>query len=284
MWPLGDRRPDVDRALRRGDLDADLAQGGDDEVAAARVGLVHPLQRAARALQGGGAGQLHRLEEAGVDVGLQPPVGLDRLGVAEDRGAAPAGHVEALGEREDLDADLLGAGRGEEAGRDVAVVGRLRVGVVVDDEDLVLAGEGDDHLEEALGDDRAGRVVRVVEEHQPRLGGDVGGDRAEVGREAELGDQRQQLRRRAGEDRAAGVDRVAGVGGEGDVAGVEEGEAEVVDALLGADRRDHLGLGVDLDPEAAVVEVGEGLAELARGRGCSGTGGWPGRRPPPASP
>ena len=66
----------------------------------------------------------------------------------------------------------------------------------------------------------------------------------------------------AGQDRAAGVDRVAGVGGERDAAGVEEGEAEVVDALLGADRRDHLGLGVDLDPEALAVEVGEGLAEL----------------------
>ena len=64
------------------------------------------------------------------------------------------------------------------------------------------------------------------------------------------GDQRQQLGAGPGEDRPPGVDRVAGVGGEGHVAGVEEGEAEVVDALLGADRRDHLRLGIDLDPEA----------------------------------
>src|SRR5690606_28384963 len=46
-------------------------------------------------------------------------------------------------------------------------------------------------------------------------------------------------------------------------------EAEVVDALLRADRRDDLALGVDLDAEAAVVEAREGLAELgaAAGRG-----------------
>ena len=87
-------------------------------------------------------------------------------------------------------------------------------------------------------------------------------ERVEVGHEAELRLQRQQHRLGAREQRAAGVDGVAGVGGEGDVARVEEGEAEVVDALLGADRRDHLGLGVDLDAEAAVVEAGERVAEL----------------------
>ena len=132
----------------------------------------------------------------------------------------------------------------------------------MDDEDVVLAGERDDQLEEALGDDRAGRVVGVVEEHQARLRRGIRRHGAEVGGEAQLGQQRQQLRLRPGEHRPAGVDGVAGVGGERDVAGVEEGEAEVVDALLGADRRDHLALGVDLDPEAAVVELGEGLAEL----------------------
>ncbi len=263
---LGDRGPDVDRALRRGDLDADLAERRDDQVAAAGVGRVLLGERLGRACQRGDAGQLQRLVEARVDVGLQPPVGLDRVGVAEDRGDPPAGHVVALGEREDLHPDLLGAGRGEEAGRDVAVVGRLRVSVVVDDEDLVLAGKGDDFLEEPVGDDRPGRVVRVVDEHHLRLLERGGRDRREVGREAPLRQQRQQLGGRPVEQRPAGVDRVAGVGGERDVARVEEGVAEVVDALLGADRRDHLARRVDLDPEAPVVEAGEGLAELVAAR------------------
>ena len=126
----------------------------------------------------------------------------------------------------------------------------------------MLAGEGDDQLEEALRHDGAARVVGVVEEHQARLRRGVRRHGAEVGDEAQLGQQRQQLRLRAGEDRPAGVDGVAGVGGKRDATGVEEGEAEVVDALLGADRRDHLALGVDLHLEAAVVELGEGLAKL----------------------
>ena len=65
---LWDRRPDVDRSLRGADLDADRSQRLDHEVAAAGVGLVHPLQRPARAAQGCDAGQLHSLEEAAVIV------------------------------------------------------------------------------------------------------------------------------------------------------------------------------------------------------------------------
>ena len=86
VWPLGDRGPDVDRALRRGDVDADRAERRDDEVAAAGVGRVHLGERLRRARERGGAGDLDRLEEARVDVGLEPPVGLDRVRVAEDRG------------------------------------------------------------------------------------------------------------------------------------------------------------------------------------------------------
>ena len=55
---------------------------------------------------------------------------------------------------------------------------------------------------------------------------------------------------------------VPGVGRQRDVARVEEGEAEVVYALLGADRRNHLRVRVDLDLEPAAVEVGQGCPEL----------------------
>ena len=109
---LRDRRPDVDRRLRRLDVDADLAQRVDDEVAAARVERVHlALVAVGVGAQRRDAGELDGLEQPRVDVRLQPPVVLDRLGVADDRRAAPAGHVVALRPREDLDADVLGAGR-----------------------------------------------------------------------------------------------------------------------------------------------------------------------------
>ena len=55
----------------------------------------------------------------------------------------------------------------------------------------------------------------------------------------------------AGDDRAVDVDGIAGVGHEHGVARVENGEAEVGDALLGADGDDGLGVGVEVDVVAA---------------------------------
>ena len=235
----------------------------DHEVAAARVVHVHlGLVAVGVGRQRGHGGELHRLEHARVDVGLQPPVGVDGGGVAEDGRAPPAGHVVALGQREDLDPDLLRARRGQERGGDVPVEGGLRVGVVVHDEHTGLLRELDHAVEEALGHDRAGGVVGVVEEQQLRLLGDRGRDGVEVRGEAALGQERERERVGADEQRAARVHRIAGVGGQRDVARVQEGQVEVEDALLGPQGGDDLALLVDLDVEAPCVEVAERLAEL----------------------
>ena len=179
--------PDVDRAARRGHVHADLGQRGAHEVAAARVDLGHLRWWAG--IQRLGGRKLHGLEHPRVDVGLQLPVGLHGLGVAHHRGGAPAGHVPALGEREHLDAHVPRARGLQEAGSHVAVEGGLGVGGVVHHEHVVLAGELHRRLEEALRHHRAGRVVRVVEEHQPGAPAVLGRDRVEVGREAALGQQ-----------------------------------------------------------------------------------------------
>ena len=49
---------------------------------------------------------------------------------------------------------------------------------------------------------------------------------------------------------------------EGGVAGREQHPHQVAEALLGADRGDDLGLGIELDAEAPQVQVGDGLAQL----------------------
>ncbi len=173
------------------------------------------------------------------------PVVPDRLRVADDRGAAPAGHVVALRQREHLDADLLGARGLEERRRHVTVVGRLAVGVVVHGQDLVAAGELDRLFEQAGRDDRSGRVVRIVEEHQPRPFSSRPA-RPPPGRaRSRAPAAAAAARAAAGEQRAARVHRVARVGRERDVAGVEERQVQVEDALLGADRGHHLGLGIE---------------------------------------
>ena len=131
--PFGGSRPNPD-----------FGQRAEHEVAPADVERGHLADAFLRPHERLDRGELDRLEQPGVDVRLELPVVRDRLGVADDRTAAPAGHVVALREREDLDADVERAGRREEAGRDVAVESQLGVRVVVHHENVVLARERDD--------------------------------------------------------------------------------------------------------------------------------------------
>ena len=156
----------------------------------------------------------------------------------------------------------LAPGVGQERRRDVAVVSRLRVGVVVHREDVVVAREGHDLVEEPVGHHRTGRVVRVVEEHHPGAFAVRRRDGAEVRREAPLGYKAHEHRLASRQDRAAGVHGVARVGRQRCVALVEEGDVEVEDRLLGANGRDYLGLRIDLHAEAPPVERRHRLAEL----------------------
>ena len=72
---------------------------------------------------------------------------------------------------------------------------------------------------------------------------------------------------RAGDDRAVDVDGVAGIGHQHGVARVEDGQAEVGDALLGADGDDGLGVGVEIDVVARLVPVADGLAQAGNAAG-----------------
>ena len=121
----------------------------------------------------------------------------------------------------------------------------------MDDDQVAPAGDVDCVLEEVELGRRAGRVVRVVEVEELRVGGAL-----ELGQEAVLLMQRQVVHLRAREDGARGVRRVAGVGSEADVARVERGERDVADAFLAAEHRDHLPVRVELDAEAVAIEVG----------------------------
>src|SRR6185437_3038277 len=181
---------------------------------------------------------------------------------------------------EDLDADVFRTRRLQEARREVAVVAELRVGVVVDDDEVVRAGELDRALEVAVPHDRTGRVVRVVEEEQVRPPKHVRRDRVEIGQEPVLRPERQVMDVCAGEDRARRVGRIPRIRRKADVARVEQRQRHVPDRFLAAERRDDLRAWVELDAEPGLVEVGRRLTELVRavvGRvlvryGVAGTG------------
>ena len=63
----------------------------------------------------------------------------------------------------------------------------------------MLARELDRALEEAVGQDRADGVVRVVQVHEPRAAGDLAADGVQVRREPQLRHERHQDRLGAGQ-------------------------------------------------------------------------------------
>ena len=78
---------------------------------------------------------------------------------------------------------------------------------------------------------------------------------------------------RPGNDRAVDVDGVAGVGNQHGVARVEDGEAEVGDALLRSNGDNGLGVGVEGDVVARPVPVADGAAEAGQAAGNTVTMG-----------
>ena len=195
--PVGNGRPDVDGPLRGRHVHADLLQHAAHQVAAALVDRAHLLGRPR--VQGGCGGQLYCLEDAGVDVRLQLPIGLYGGPVAHDRRRTPARHVPALRQREHFDAHVLGAWGLQEARRHIAVERGLRVRGVVHDQHIVLAAERNGLLEEAVGDDRPGRVVGVVQVQEPRPLAVAGRDRFRSGAKPRSGSSGIATRLAAGQ-------------------------------------------------------------------------------------
>ena len=79
--------------------------------------------------------------------------------------------------------------------------------------------------------------------------------------EAAVVERRDVAEGAAGDHEAVGVDGIAGVGHQHHVAGGGDRHGEVGEALLGAEGGDHLGLGIELHPEAAGVVAGLGAAQ-----------------------
>ncbi len=107
-------------------------------------------------------------EGAVVEVALEAREGVDEHRIADHEADAPAGHVVALGQSEELDGDIFCAGNFEDAGRLVAVEAEVGVGEVVDEMEAVLAGQLDEAREERQVDALRGRVRREVDDE--RLG------------------------------------------------------------------------------------------------------------------
>ena len=119
-----------------------------------------------------------------------------------------------------------------------------------------------------LGHDSSHALHEPVEEGVARVGRALVGDRRpSQGHLAHVG---------PGEERAPDVDRVRRRRHQRGVARADQHPHEMREALLGPDGRHHLGLGVELDAELALVEVGDGAAELGDAPARPSSGGCAG--------
>ena len=172
---------------------------------------------------------------------------------------APSGHREGLAEAVQRDRALRHAGQGRDAER-LALVLQAAVDLVGEDDEIVLHRELGEPLDVLVRQDGSGRVVRRVEDEQPRARRDQRGDLLDVHPEVVRLAQRGGDRRAADVARHRLVDREARVRVDDLVAVVDQGEHGVEHDRLCARRDDHL-LGRGLDPLPALHVGDDRLAQ-----------------------
>ena len=238
-----------------------MLEAAHQRVATLAVGVADLSDTLLRAFERLDGGDLDRGKGAVVEVALDARQCANQIAVADHEADAPAGHVVALRERKELDGDIFRAGNLHHGGRAVAIEDEIGIGEVVEEIDLLGAAEGNDALEKCTIDGLGGGIRREVEQQhlRPRMHGWQFVLQAieEAGGIIHLDGDHM----RAGDGRPIDMDGIAGVGDEDGVLLVERGEAEVSDALLGADSDDGLGIGIELDAVATLVPVGDCLAQ-----------------------
>ena len=162
-----------------------------------------------------------------------------------------------------LDGAVERAVGGEHRRRLVAVEGDVGVREVVHEHELPLARQVDQPLHQLGRRDGGRRVVRERDDHDAR-GGLRRVDRLLDPREQVVLVQARVDDGGAGEPRRDQVDRVARARHDRAVAGLEQHPHQVRQALLRADRRDDVHVGIELDAELRPVALADRLAEVGQ--------------------
>ena len=174
---------------------------------------------------------------------------------------AGTGDVEAFGKAEELHAHIHGTGRVEEAVAHGPVKDDVAVGVVVDDEDVVLLCKGHQLGVQLRRAHAAHRVCGQGDDHVLCLAGHILRDILHIRQEAMLFGQRVIPGFCAAQQTACNEHRVAGGGQQHGVALIAQHHADVAHALLTAGAAGHL-IRRDLYAEAALVVAAHSIQQL----------------------
>ena len=268
---LGYLRPDEHRGLGLLDAPARLVQPFKEHVPPRLVHAANVLHALLRPVERNDGRDLDGLEHAVVQIALDLDEGAHDVLVPAAEAHAPAGHIVALGEAEEFHTHVLGPFRLEEARRPVAVEVQVRIGQVMDHDDIVLPGEIGDLLEEGKVHHRRRRVVREIDDEHlgPRPGVLV--RLLHIGEEVAVFPERDGAHLAAGDDHGIGMDGIGGRGGEHHVSRFNRRERQMGQSFLGSDGHHGLRLGVEVDIVAPLIPVTDGRAELgdAFGRGIT---------------
>ena len=109
--------------------------------------------------------------------------------------------------------------------------------------------------------DAGGRICRIAGDHRDRLRDRMQQRALERREEFRIGLRRHRADHAARHQEAEGVDRIARIGHEHDIAGRGDRLRDIGEAFLGAERRDDLGVGIELHAETARVIAGLGAAQ-----------------------
>lgn len=119
-------------------IPANGTQAAAQSVAALLVQAALRFYHVQRAGQGGDGGFLHRQEHAEIDLAAQLFKGGYHVPPAHKKADAGTGDVEAFGQAEELHAHIHGTRRIEEAVAHGPVKDNVAVGVIMDDENVIL--------------------------------------------------------------------------------------------------------------------------------------------------
>ena len=166
---------------------------------------------------------------------------MDDLLVADAKADAPTRHVVALRQREELDADVLGARHLEKTRRLIAVECQIGIGQIVDDDEAMLLGRFDDALKKIQLDHLGRRVMRKADDQHLRLGPGLPDRFFEMAEELFAGGQRNTAQIAAGQNNGILMNRIGRARTKHHIAGIDGRPGEMGQSFFSADGDDGFG-------------------------------------------